>query len=315
MKKYPFVSVIVTALNEADYISHTIESLLNQDYRNYEILIVDNGSKDGTADIVKQYPAVRLIEIKEHNISKGRNAGIKSAMGEIVAFTDADMTVKKDWLKNLIRHYSDGRITGVGGPTYLYPKETIFQKAISAHPYVGHRHKREKITSTDFSLFSSGNASYRKDVLSAVGGFDENMWVLEDLELNNRVLKSGRILKFTPDAIAYHFPRKNIADYMRQHYNYGFGWAVMHKNDISTLKLKPRSIIPPILVCFFFILPAVAFFLVGNFIFSSEKNKKKVVLWPLASCIYAIRLFTSGAGYIMGLFNSNIRRLGRMSKI
>jgi len=323
-ERLPLFSVVITVLNEAKHISRTVESVLNLDYPDYEIIIVDEGSGDETVEIIKRYPSIRLIESKGYNISRGRNIGIKRAKGEIIAITDGDMIVEKDWLRHLARHYKDEHIGGVGGPIYLYPEKTIFQKAIGILPQPGCRYRQDRITSRDPFLISTGNASYRKDLLEKIGGFDENIWVGEDPELNMRVLKSGKSLKFTPRAVTYHFPRETITGYYHQYYNYGFGRALIHKKDIDIFKSRLRNAIPPLAVSFFVMtflaslvypplfsitLLALLFYflsILGYTVFFCRFNETKKwapSIWAAASIIYGIRIFVTGAGYIMGLLN------------
>ena len=96
-------SVIVPFINEEKYIRGCIAALLEQDFpeREYELIFIDNGSSDASASIVKQFDRVKLLELKERNVYFARNKGLEEASGDIVAFTDADCVVSKDWLKQI----------------------------------------------------------------------------------------------------------------------------------------------------------------------------------------------------------------------
>lgn len=90
MKHDPLVSVIIPAYNAAAYLPRALESVLAQTYKNYEILVVDDGSTDATAEIVKRFPTVRLLSQPHSGAGAARNRGIEAARGSIVAFLDAD---------------------------------------------------------------------------------------------------------------------------------------------------------------------------------------------------------------------------------
>lgn len=96
-------SVIVPFLNEEPYIERCIRSLLNQDFDKigYELIFVDNGSEDRSAEIVRNFPEVKLVYEKIKNVEIARNRGVGLARGEILAFTDADCTVSPRWLTEI----------------------------------------------------------------------------------------------------------------------------------------------------------------------------------------------------------------------
>jgi len=96
-------SVIVPVYNKEKIMEACIGSLLGQDYPKdkYEIIIVDNNSTDGSRSIIAKYPCVKLVCEKDQRAYAARNAGIRQAKGAVIAFTDADVEVKSDWLKNM----------------------------------------------------------------------------------------------------------------------------------------------------------------------------------------------------------------------
>jgi len=100
-KNGPFLSIIIPTYNEENYIESCLKSLYEQSYRNFEIIIVDDGSSDKTREIAGKFK-VMLIEGKHKGPGISRNLGAKKANGEIFIFVDADMTFDKDYLKNLI---------------------------------------------------------------------------------------------------------------------------------------------------------------------------------------------------------------------
>ena len=96
--KWPRVSVLVCAYNAADTLEDNLSSLERLTYPDYEIILVNDGSRDRTSEIGRQHPRVRVIDIPNGGLSAARNVGLAHATGEIVAYTDADTRVDRDWL-------------------------------------------------------------------------------------------------------------------------------------------------------------------------------------------------------------------------
>lgn len=99
----PLVSVVILTFNQAPYLREAIESATAQTYANKEILVVDNGSSDGTAEIVAEYPTVRRIYLENRGPSSGRNRGIAEAKGEYIAFLDGDDRMRADCIEGRLR--------------------------------------------------------------------------------------------------------------------------------------------------------------------------------------------------------------------
>jgi hypothetical protein len=99
----PRVSIVVCSYNGAATLEQCIRSLLALAYPDYEVIVVDDGSTDNTAAILARFPSIRVITQSNQGLSSARNAGLRSATGEIVAYTDADCFVDADWLTHLVQ--------------------------------------------------------------------------------------------------------------------------------------------------------------------------------------------------------------------
>ena len=121
----PFVSVIIPVLNGERTIRECLASLIKMDYpvERREILVVDNGSTDSTAEIVKSFP-VRYLREERPGPSAARNKGIEAGKGEILAFTDADCVVTAGWLQELVRGFDSEKTGVVVGEVVAYPPQT-----------------------------------------------------------------------------------------------------------------------------------------------------------------------------------------------
>src|SRR3989344_3252080 len=128
---YPFVSIIVPVRNVEKIIKPCLKSLneLNYPKDKYEVIIADSESTDRTPEIAKEYNAI-YISTPKRSVCAGRNEGFKVARGEIIAFSDADCVMDKNWIKNSIKYFQDKRVAAVGGPNITPPNDTAFAKAV-----------------------------------------------------------------------------------------------------------------------------------------------------------------------------------------
>lgn len=120
------ISVIIPAYNEEKYIGKTIQRLLEQEEKAEEIIVVDNNSKDKTAEIANGMGAKVVTETVQGMIP-ARNRGFNEANYEIIARLDADTLVEKDWIKRIKEDFKDEELVGVSGPAYYYTFPKILQ--------------------------------------------------------------------------------------------------------------------------------------------------------------------------------------------
>lgn len=111
MKQDKLVSIVIPAYNEQKNIEACLETILNQSYNNYEVIVVDDGSTDKTIEIVQKYP-VKLIKQSHQGPAKARNLGAKEAKGEILVFMDSDMTFEKNFIRELVTPIINGLFKG-----------------------------------------------------------------------------------------------------------------------------------------------------------------------------------------------------------
>lgn len=132
MKKYPFVSIVICTQNRAEALKkYALNSILKLDYPDYEVIIVDDASKDKTQETLKGFKGkIKNLTIIKNNKAKGlcyvRNLGVKYSKGEIIAFTDDDCIVNKNWLRELAKPYRNRKVMVVGGKTYISNSNKIY---------------------------------------------------------------------------------------------------------------------------------------------------------------------------------------------
>src|SRR5207253_407576 len=119
LTKAPFVSVIVCSYNGARTLADCLNSLGKINYPDYEVILVDDGSTDNTAQVAAQFPNVRYIRQENQGLSHARNTGAAAAKGEVFAYTDSDCMADPDWLYYLVGTLTSGDYAGVGGPNEI----------------------------------------------------------------------------------------------------------------------------------------------------------------------------------------------------
>lgn len=193
------VSIVIPALNEEKYIGKTLEAVTKLDYPDYEVIVVDNGSTDGTSNIVRTFPSVQLVQIAERGLTKAREAGRRVAIGDIIAQLDADSTPPKDWLTKGTSHFVNPKIVAVSGPYFyeggpwwfkpvaftvqviFYPLANVVVQALGAG-----------------GVFIGSNVFVRASALETIGGYNtEIAFYGEDSDIAKRVRPLGRIV-FSP---------------------------------------------------------------------------------------------------------------------
>ncbi|MDO8537291.1 MAG: glycosyltransferase [archaeon] len=244
-KNFPKISICVLTHNSEKTIKECIESIEKIDYPNFELIIVDDNSKDKTIEIAKikkNSINIKLIEIKEKTkIGKLRNIAVQNSSGEIIAFTDSDCTVQKNWLKELIKGFSDEKTAGAGGPNLTLKENSDFQKCIGNFyeffSVIGAQYVKNSENIIEVKHNPSCNSAYRKKILEEINGFNENIASNEDPELDFRIRKKGYTLLFNPKAIVFHHRKKNLAEFFRQAEWFGKGRMQAIKQNTEMLEL------------------------------------------------------------------------------
>lgn len=238
------VSIIIPAKNAQATIKKCIDSIARQSYKNYELIVVNDGSTDKTAQILRDYPRARVLTTPGTGPSKARNTGIAQAKGEFVAFTDADCVLDYHWIEELLKGFINERIAGVGGIQKSPTDETEFGKKVQEFLKIfgfisDYMQPGAKIKSANHN--PSCNVMYRKSILVESGGFLTGLWPGEDVELDYRIKKNGYLLMFNPEAVVYHYRPSNFKEFNRMMFNYGQaqGWLVRKYGIFRIIQVLP----------------------------------------------------------------------------
>jgi len=219
------ISVVVPAYNAREAIAECLEALLHQTVPRdrYEVIVVDDGSSDGTAEVVRPY-GVKLLQQANQGPAAARNLGVAHAQGEIILFTDADCAPHADWIEQLTRPLLDDEIVGSKG-VYRTRQRGLLPRFIQLE----YEEKYERLGKRRYIDFVDAySAGYRRDVFLAAGGFDEVFPVpsAEDVELSFRLASQGYRLVFVPQARVNHRHAESLWTYLRRKFNYGY-WRVL----------------------------------------------------------------------------------------
>ena len=207
----PRVSVIVPVLNGIRTIRPCLDSLtaLQQARPDVEVLVVDNGSTDGTRDVVREYPTVQLlVESEIRGPSAARNAGAQVARGDILAFTDADCVVTAAWLEEALPRFLDCGVVGVGGAIEGVAPQNAIQQWMNDRRILD---QEAALHNPIKPYLQTANAFFRRQAVLEVSGFDPSLPYGEDCDLSWRIQEAtGGRLDYAAAALVYHDHRCSL---------------------------------------------------------------------------------------------------------
>jgi poly-beta-1,6 N-acetyl-D-glucosamine synthase len=216
---FPLISLIVPAYNEEKTIRKSIQSLLELDYPNYEIIMVDDGSRDKTFDEVKNFNTSKLKLIHQQNKGKANalNNGIKNSKGEIIVTVDADTTLKKDALRKVANRFAqNNKVGAIAGNVKVIPEKNSLNIIQGTEYTIGINLIRKAQSLLGCVMIVPGPiAALRRDALEKAGYFSDDTFA-EDFDITMKILKQGYRVEYEDEAISYTDAPKTIEDLMKQ---------------------------------------------------------------------------------------------------
>ncbi len=215
----PTFSVIVCCRNGRPRIGACLRSLARLNGPAPEILLVDDGSTDGTAEFVGEtFPEVRVLRLEAAGLSAARNAGAEAATGEVLAFTDDDCEVDPDWLVELAPLFAEGW-DAAGGPNLPPPPADAAEAAVTAAPGAA---SHVMIDDREAEHVPGCNLAVRRLAYFMVGGFDPAFRTAgDDVDFCWRLRDAGLRIGFAPNAFVWHRRRGCPLGFLRQQLGYG----------------------------------------------------------------------------------------------
>lgn len=189
-RENPKITVVIPAYNEENFIGATLKSLVNQTYKDFELIVVDNNSTDKTAEIAQKYGA-RVILEKQKGVAAARNSGFKEARGEIIACTDSDSIAPQTWVERIVSEFErDKSLISFGGLAYLY-SGPVTARAGARYLFPAFW-VVDRILSGGWNL-SGFNMAVRRDAFLKIGGFNTTLSMGEDIDLAKRLREIGKV--------------------------------------------------------------------------------------------------------------------------
>lgn len=293
--KLPSISIIISAYNEEKTLRQCLDSLLVLEYPNYQVIMVNDASKDNTLAILQGYQKKsKKIKVVTYIVNKGvpgaRNEGMKAAKGEIFVFTDADATFPKEWPTKLIEPFmASPKVGATGGRDIAPPNQPLIHRCIdyTLTSFIGTAGLRgAKVRLAKYAV-TGCNFAVKREVVQKVGMHDERIrWRGEEKEWCQRIREAGYDVLFVPESYILHYRRISLRSFWTQTYKSG-------KARFDILKAAPGSfqlvhIVPSLFVFYLAITALFSLFFPYSF-----------ALFTIALKIYLAALFIqSGLGMI-----------------
>jgi GT2 family glycosyltransferase len=283
MRDYPKVSIIIPTFNGLELLKTTIPAVLKTNYPNIEVIVVDNGSSDGSGSFLsKAYPKVSVISLKENkSIVFAHNLGVSAAHGSLISFLNNDMEVDPDWLLPLVLAMESSECLAACDSKYLnYYERNKFDHSGGAGRFIdkfGNSISRGggEVDKGQFNIQEEAFHAlslFKKDLFLKVGGFDESFFgYYDETDLCWRLHRLGYKILFVPKSVIYHMgsattlgkvPEKETKKKFKKIIIFHF-----YKNRLCML-IKNQfglSLIFSVLVCLFdFFGTSIVWLLTGN---------------------------------------------------
>jgi len=232
------ISVIVPAFNAAETLSICLTSVFASEYKDFEVIVVDDHSTDDTRVVARSLPCMLIERPVNEGAAAARNAGATSASGSILFFVDADISIQPDSLRRIATVFAD--CPDLAAMFGSYQAETPAPNFFSQYKNLLH-HYIHQISSPQAKTFASGFGAVRTEIFSALGGFDPSRRFLEDIEFGYRMHLAGYRVLLDRQLQLTHYKRYTLASLARSDF---FGRAVpwtrlmlekrIFQNDLNT---------------------------------------------------------------------------------
>lgn len=247
-----FYSVVVPTFSRPAEVSELLESLLNQEYKDFEVIIADGSLDESVKQIVDRFPQLSgLIYLHEKGlgISESRNMGVQQAKGDYVIFFDSDCVIPPGYFTTVEQYLAVHPVDAYGGPDRAAGSFNMRQKAISHamtsfYTTGGIRGGKNQSATFQPRTFNMG---VRRDVFLKLGGFSE-LKVSEDIDLSMRLKKNGYSIALILDAFVYHKRRTTFGKFFRQVHSFGRGRVDLQVRHGDSL--RPVHLLPAIFVLY-----------------------------------------------------------------
>lgn len=301
-----FFSIVIPVFNRPDEVAELLESLTQQSYRNYEIIIVEDGSSVPCEAVVKAYAdRLPVTYYTKPNSGPGqtRNYGAERAKGEYLLIWDSDILIPEGYFEAIESFLKANPVDAFGGPDRAHESFTDVQKAInysmtSFFTTGGIRGGKKKL---DKFFPRSFNMGIRRTVYEQLSGF-RAMRFGEDIDFSYRIVEAGYKTALIPDAYVYHKRRTDFRKFFRQVHNSGIArinLSILHPGTLKLVHTLPAlftlAVIP--------FLPLMPLYALMVLVDAAIQNKSLKI-----GALSVVAAFTQLIGYGTGFIGAAFRR-------
>ncbi|MGE7869866.1 glycosyltransferase [Bacillus paramycoides] len=285
----PFVSVVIAAYNEEKVIAKTIRSILDSNYREFEVIVVDDGSKDGTSKVIQEtfhkHSKVRLIQKENGGKSSAMNLGFQKSRGEIIVTLDADTIIAQDAISLMIRHFEDHNVAAVSGNVKVGNRRNLLTTWQHVEYITGFNLERRAFDELNcITVVPGAIGAWRKKNVVESGYLSEDT-LAEDTDLTITFLRQGHRIVYEEKAYAFTESPEDVKSLIKQRYRWSYGtlqclWK--HRKALFNSKHKTLGFIAlPNMWLFQYVLQFIA---------------------PLADILMIMGLFSSDPLKVLGFY-------------
>lgn len=240
----PLVTVLVPSYNEERVIARSLESLLKQEYPNFEVIVIDDGSSDETfaraTELAGDYGTAKVQVLRQPNRGKAAalNMGISVARGELVLCMDADSELAPKTISFMVPHFADQEVAAVAGNVKVKNRVNLWTRLQALEYIEGLNMVRQAQ-----GFFRSVNiipgpiGMFRRQILLNVGGYESDTFA-EDADLTLKLVSFGYGIKYEPRAISYTEAPTELLDLIKQRYR----WT---RGILQSMKKRPEILLQP----------------------------------------------------------------------
>jgi glycosyltransferase involved in cell wall biosynthesis len=250
LNQKPKISVIIVAHNQKDTIRECLESVLKLDYDNYEVIVVDDSSLDGTAGIAGKFPC-QLVTLERHRgAAFARNRGAEQACGDVLFFLDSDVIVARDAASQILRTFQERPAAqGVQG---VYSRESMPENIVTRYKDYFNDYKSRWIENDGVNIIATYCFAVKRQVFFEVGKFDTGIpgATVEDNDLGYRLFESGNLVALNKNLVVTHLKKYSLKSLLRRAYVVSFNMikfflrirlAKLKKNKSGNFTFIPLS--------------------------------------------------------------------------
>jgi len=244
-----FVSVVIPVYNAASTFDECLNSIFKSEYKDFEVIVVDDASTDDSMDIVKNYPCQTVNLTKNAGAANARNQGAKKAKGEILFFTDSDCVILPRSISNIVEIFEkDEDLAAIIGS---YTLRTPVNNFITTFHNLRH-HYTHQTSRQEAMTFWTGCGAIKKKIFDLIGGFDIEFKAatIEDIELGYRLSSKGYKIQLNKNVMVTHLKKYNFVKLIRTDVmNRAIPWTKLmlesktFRSDLNTTKLNGVAMI------------------------------------------------------------------------